>query len=504
MPRKRKQQEAAAPTMTSAPDANVALVAKLCRVELEQLVLESLRSGLPVHVERLTSARPSATLMQDVAASETMEGAGAFSWLPIDVIVLILQRLTLPKRLTFSIEICKGLRPLRQAVLLWTHLATSTLSIDSSYHSTTYEDIHWINGRGLLRLADWLPNCSCVSVLRLHLRGAPGQFTVDESAAFLARFPDVEKLSLTGNAVNKKLLVAIDSVDRPKLRHLALEWGTVGASTVLSILKRAPNLTSITSPNLNTEVLRGFAMLLHGSRGGGTPLLTSLRQVGMYNDKLTVFDGCGACRLFPELTDLVVSFQLVGPAPQLPSQPLAGANLRRLHIFRMIRSFDSSPDVHLSTGCLSALVHLLVSKNPRLEALSLTHGKKVIGRNESLPPLPKLGRALANVALPRSLIMLHLQDIIVCPEDVAMVELPELAFVRLVHCGPDAHAAIDTLISLCPKLKTCICKDKIPDGLEHCGGSRVNFFGFPRSELTGLSATGLLKAIENGYDVRGL
>ena len=92
----------------------------------------------------------------------------------------------------------------------------------------------------------------------------------------------------------------------------------------------------------------------------------------------------------------------------LASQPFSGANLRRLHIYKMVESFCEG-DAHLSTASLSAFIHLFVKQCPQLESLCLTHGQKYLSRHEVLPPLPSLGHAFTNVTLPRTLVMLRTQ-----------------------------------------------------------------------------------------------
>jgi hypothetical protein len=88
---------------------------------------------------------------------------------------------------------------------------------------------------------------------------------------------------------------------------------------------------------------------------------------------------------------------------------LSGANLRSLHVHKMCCSFvrDDYPSPHLSSGCLSSLIRLLVKGCPRLESLCLAHGSKYISRGEALPPLPRLGAAFADGILPTTLVMLH-------------------------------------------------------------------------------------------------
>ena len=450
--------------------------------------------------------------MTTVGATEGMEGSGPFSSLPIDLLVSILDRVPLVSKLSFSIATCKGLRPLKHVPCLWSKLATSTK--DAAYESS-YETVFWINGKGLLRLARWLPDVAWVSELYLHVSKGHSVFAPDDVAAVLDAFPHVTKLSLTGQAVVKRIITALTKTDRPQLKHLLLDWGTVGVPTVLSVLRRAPHLEAFTGAQLSSEVLSGLHRVLSEARGGGTPLLTSLHQTYSYADRLTLFDCCHAGDSFPELTELVACFQLVGPAPALPSTPLRAANLRRLHIYKMSRAFVADHhDPHLSDGCLAEVVRLLVSGCPRLESLALAHGRKYVSRNDVrlMPPLPSISHVFTHTPLPPTLVMLHLQDVNVTPEDLAPCQLPNLVFLRLVSCGPYSYAAARTLCSNCPQLSLegCVVKRTTDDRDADVIGRERNrelrhvarLYHFPKAGIQGLSLDGVLDVLERGYKCR--
>ena len=119
-------------------------------------------------------------------------------------------------------------------------------------------------------------------------------------------------------------------------------------------------------------MLEGLSEQLRAARGGGTPLLSLLRQTATYSDKLSVFSVARIGRWFPELTDLTVATPLAGPSPELPVSFDAWANLRRLSLYRMIY-FSAD---HLSSASLSALLRLVLRAAPRLESLYLKHGEK--------------------------------------------------------------------------------------------------------------------------------
>lgn len=206
----------------------------------------------------------------------------------------------------------------------------------------------------------------------------------------------------------------------------------------------------------------------------------------------------------------MISFCCLGPSALLPSRPFRGANLRRLHLHRLCTSFvphntpGDSP--HLSSSCLASILLLFVRECPRLEALAVVHGRKYTSRGEQLPPLPSIGGTLCHASLPRGLVMLHLGDIVVQPEDVAAVSLPQLALVRLVHCGPAAPAAAQALAANCPKLTEAGCvvladRDcpKIADDAPARERKRATFMRYPTEDLTGLSFDGVIDVLERGY-----
>ena len=113
--------------------------------------------------------------------------------------------------------------------------------------AAAYETVDWITSRNLVRFAQWLPDADKVTELSLLISKG---FAPDDVSATLALFPGVERLSLTGQGMNKKILTLMAKVQRPALRILDLDWGQVGAATVLAVLKTAPSLESLASHKL--------------------------------------------------------------------------------------------------------------------------------------------------------------------------------------------------------------------------------------------------------------
>jgi len=470
----------------SGPPPEAALVARCSRLDLEALVLASLQKGQPVRMDDVQAAVDRETAPKraaPVTSTESMEGAGLFSTLPTDLLVQILEGVTLQTRLTFAIEICTGLRPLRGVPALWTRIMTSTRPTQYSH----YESIYWINGRGLRRLAEWVPDRSQVTDLELHVSKGANVFAPEDTAAVIAMFPQVRRLRVTGAAVVKAVLVSMAKVERPALRELTLEFGQTAPATVLALLAKCPNLDRLCATQLNTTVAEGYAALQRTARHGGTPVLTRLHHMQQYSDKLSVFDGCLLGARYPELKELGISFELMGPSPHLPSTPLHGPNLRRLHLHKMCRSFGPAEGAycHLSSGCLGAVLRLLVSKCPRLEALCLCHGRKYLSRGEALPPLPHLGATFTDgsVELPRTLVMLHLQDIHVSPPALETCALPELVLLRLIGCGPDAQATADAMRASAAA-DGCACPRLTEEGvvLVESENSSYNSYAYPKFE----------------------
>lgn len=525
MPPKRSKKAAAGTsagtsTAHAAPSPAASLVARCSRADLEALVIASLDSGQPVPLDGVQAAVDRETapkLAAPVTSTESMEGAGLFSILPTDLLVQVLEGLSLQTRLTFAIEVCTGLRPLRNVSALWSRIATST----RPNHYSHYESIYWINGRGLKRLAEWVPDPSQVTDLELHVSKGANVFAPEDTAAVIAMFPKVRRLRVTGAAVVKKILVDMARIERPALRELTLEFGQTAPATVLALLAKCPNLDRFCATQLNTTVAEGYARLQREARQGGTPLLTRLHHMQQYSDKLSVFDGCMLGTRFPELKEVGLSFELMGPSPSLPSTPLHGPNLRRLHLHKMCRSFgpDHNSYCHLSSGCLAAVIRLLVSRCPRLEALCLCHGRKYLSRGETLPPLPRLGTTFTDgsVELPRSLVMLHLQDIHVAPADLETCALPELVLLRLIGCGPEAQATADAMrasvakVCTCPKLTgegvvvvesetsfNCYSYPKFegPDATVNAARNFAKYTKFPLEDLSGLRLAGVVDVLD--------
>ena len=490
----------------SSPTAADVLVAKCSRAELEKLILTSIRSQEAVALADVEAAieaaaaalQPKAPVLDDVS----MQGAGLLSLICTDVISCIMQDLPLQTKLTFAIEVCKGLRALRQVEALWTRILTVEREHDY------YQEVSWINGKGLQRLTAWLPNGgAAVAEVAIHVSKG---WSPDHINFVLRRFGHVRNLRLTGQAMVKTMLTDMSTMPRPRLRQLTMDWGTVGVRTVLSVLKQCPNLESLASQKLDITMLEGLAMQMREARGGGTPLLSELREKSLYG-ALGVFGFCALGSLFPELTKLsIYSLNMQGPNPLLPPMPLCLPNLRNLHVHNLCSSYHpTSYSPHLSSQSLGRLLQLLVQRCPRLESLCLGHGRKYIARSEEMPPFPHLGTALSAcpVSLPESLVLLHLSDMLVDPESVAGLSLPRLVFLRLVNCGPDARAAADTLALHCPTLTRdgcCIRAEfetpKLPSDAARLWARHARY---PNKDLAGLSLDGVLNVLECGPTANG-
>ena len=376
-------------------------------------------------------------------ASDVLADTGAFSVLPLDLLAHVLQQLPLDMRLTLSISVCKGFRALRTAApSLWTSIALCD-------RYTRYASVDWINGTGLLRLITWVPDIAAVRELRIHCSKGLACFQPADISRALASCPDVEELQVTGLAVVKSVFTSLAATLRPKLRELLLDNGTVGMPTMLKVLAAAPNVARFTTARLSGEFLSALSSQLRAARGGGTPLLTHLYQNDIHADKLSFSAGACIGEWFPELTDLGVGFPLqYHENHHQLTRWVTCPNLRRLNVHNMIGIVGD----HLSSTTLGELVKIVVGACPRLEALSLIHGQKYVSRNEALPPLPLLGDALLGVEVPRSLVLLHLEDIIVGADDVSSCELPKLKLLRLLCCGSGAQAAADALLGSSPLL----------------------------------------------------
>ena len=483
------------------------------RAALEQLVLRSLQTKTHVALSDVEAAcKPPDPVAQVTVTHDGFANAGLFSLLPPDVMIKIVDQLGgLKPKLTFSIEVCKGLRTLQQMPELWMRISTTN---DGENAGRYCADCNWINGKGFLRLARWMPDRDKVADLMLFVSKGTRVFAPDDVSEALRLFPNVATLRLSGKAVVKKVLVSLGRTDRPHLRHLTLDWPTsLGVATILDVLKRAPNLQTLEAENLSGELMTSYAAQMREARGGGVPLLTRLFHTSRWSESLNIFDASRLGSLFPELTDLSLTLCERGPSPSLPTKPLEGANLLRLEINRMSHMFGrGESDVHLSSSSCSAMIGILTANCPRLESLLLKHGiqyQSTCTNGVISPPLPRLQAAFQQPkGLPRSLVMLHLGDILVAPEDFIGVDLPNLVLVRLVNGGLRAAATSAALLDndKCPKLTARgiihrgikISSDSVPARTlkEHSPWRFALEFQTPRGSLAGLSLDGVVKVLQ--------
>ena len=484
---------------SAAPDASTSagapLVAGCSRHALEALVLHSLEAGTPVTLEAIeAAARPpvcdTATL---VPSSGSIDDAGLFSLLPFDVLVEVISYVRpFTLQLSLAIVVCKSLRALRTASPLFTSLR---MPLQEAYNS--YEEVQWVSGPGLLRLTKWLDPARLREV-QLHLSKGGLSFRPEHVAAVLSLCSNVDTLHVTGGAVNKKVLEVMSKVAWPKLRTCMLECTpNMGHGALLSALRGAPNLTSFSIGQLTRPLIDGLSSQLREARGGGAPLLSRLSQFDTYADKINIQTILFLHTRFPELTDLHTNLDLRGPDPVLSTHSLNCTNLRRLCIYRMI-SFSAD---HLSSEVLAELVQLLLRHCSRLEALTLVHGIKYTTRTGTIPDFPRLGSSFSRVQLPKSLRLLHLEDIVVDESCFATCDLPELCLLRLINCGDQAMDAAHELVRRCPKLNLEGCvvptaEDPLPKLDSNTPvTTRAKIHQFPLSDVSSLSFKELLGAL---------
>jgi hypothetical protein len=279
--------------------------------------------------------------------------------------------------------------------------------------------------------------------------------------------PRLEVLRIDGKGVGKWLVDGIAKSARPNLKDITLETSSsLGGASIIKGLSTAPNLERISLGYLSEELLASLAAMLSAARGGGTPLLRSLYQTGDYPEKLTLLAFARIGQWLPELTDLTVSFGLKERDYNCPGfgvhevrWPLSiapFATLRRLNLYRMSSLFGG----HLTSAELKRLLQLVLTQCPRLEALALTHGVRYRAeRGEAPSQLPELGDSLHAAPCLSSLVMLHLQDIAICPLELPLLE--SLRLLRLVNCGDASRTTpkmlVASLSDRCPKLDAQGC-----------------------------------------------
>jgi hypothetical protein len=277
----------------------------------------------------------------------------------------------------------------------------------------------------------------------------------------------LEVLRIDGKGVGKGLVDGIAKSARPNLKDITLETSSsLGGASIIKGLSTAPNLERISLGYLSEELLASLAAMLSAARGGGTPLLRSLYQTGDYPEKLTLLAFARIGQWLPELTDLTVSFGLKERDYNCPGfgvhevrWPLSiapFATLRRLNLYRMSSLFGG----HLTSAELKRLLQLVLTQCPRLEALALTHGVRYRAeRGEAPSQLPELGDSLHAAPCLSSLVMLHLQDIAICPLELPLLE--SLRLLRLVNCGDASRTTpkmlVASLSDRCPKLDAQGC-----------------------------------------------
>ena len=502
MPKAARAQPSISAALTHPPDASTSagasLVAGCSRRALEALVLQSLEAGTPVTLASVeAAARPPVrdTAILVGSSSSSIDGAGLFSLLPLDVLVEVISHIhPFTLQLSLAIAVCKSLRALRTASPLFTSLRMSL-----QHYYNPYEEVQWLSGSGLLRLTKWLdPARLCEVQLHLSKRGALS-FRPEHVATVLSLCSNsVSTLLVTGGAVNKKVLEAMSKVAWPKLRTCMLECTpNMGHGALLSALRGAPNLTSFSIGQLTRPLIDGLSSQLREARGGGAPLLTRLSQFDTYADKINVQTVLFLHDRFPELTDLHTNLDLRAPDPVLSTHSLNCTNLRRLCIYRMI-SFSAD---HLSSEVLAELVQLLLRNCTRLEALALVHGIKYTSRSETIPDFPRLGSSFSRIQLPQSLRLLHLEDIVVDESCFTTCDLPQLCLLRLINCGDQAMGAAHELVRRCPQLNPEGCvvptaEEPLPK-IDHNtpATTRAKIRQFPLSDVSSLSYKELLGAL---------
>ena len=185
-------------------------------------MLNSLEAGTPVTLASIEAAArpPVSDTAILVGSSSSIDGAGLFSLLPLDVLVEVISHIhPFTLQLSLAIAVCKSLRALRTASPLFTSLRVSL-----QHYYNPYEEVQWLSGSGLLRLTKWLdPARLCEVQLHLSKRGALS-FRPEHVATVLSLCSNsVSTLLVTGGAVNKKVLEAMSKVAWPKLRTCMLE-----------------------------------------------------------------------------------------------------------------------------------------------------------------------------------------------------------------------------------------------------------------------------------------
>ena len=222
------------------------------------VVLRSIDEQRPVDGAALAAAAASEVggrgpvVIIQSAASDSIQAAGAFSQLPVEVLLDTLLRLNLKDRLLVAIVVCKGLRCLRTDPAfrpLWAKL--------------TVGGSEWMHGQGVVRLlGSWIPDPSIVKTLCLGGCCSKGNMHPADLKQVLSIVRDsVEELQLCeassddrgmtllghdGAALPKALLMVLTGVVMPKLLRLDfIPYSQASGKVILGALSKMPRLVRL-------------------------------------------------------------------------------------------------------------------------------------------------------------------------------------------------------------------------------------------------------------------
>jgi hypothetical protein len=243
--------EAAAPSRKRAAQkvqmseqaALAALVARLDRSSLEQLLLESLTTGLPVLRKAMDACLPESARSLGppppvtVREERGLVSDGPFAMLGTDLSLEVLSRLSLHQKLV-CFAVCRGWRSLRGNPQLW-----------PSLDFVPDEKAAWLSPEPLLR---WLPP----QIAELHL-DTSNHLPADSLIKVVRHFRALTRLDLAvQNAkAGVKLLTAVAASHAASLTHLAVKEISSGDNTtvaLLDLLGRCPRLQCWAAPSRPT------------------------------------------------------------------------------------------------------------------------------------------------------------------------------------------------------------------------------------------------------------
>ncbi|KAI9030552.1 hypothetical protein DFJ74DRAFT_657034 [Hyaloraphidium curvatum] len=410
----------AAKTQDDGNTLAAALVNRLPRADLEDLMLEAMRSGaVPLeHVKaRLPENRRELVSQKiDVVAKDLRSGAvGAFAALPNEVQLLIFSMLPFVDRLRAAALVCRSWRELLKVPVLWESAEFEWGFLKKPPRHFTLSSISRLFGRaeGCFKTLD------LANIRKIHYQATSDLSSPDLKKIF-AWTPNVVDLELSGEkSLTDHAIQQASKAYAPNLRRFVVRNSKIYADTVVKILDQNPNIEDLClmMHYISAAELARFARAGSALRPGGAHGFSRIVRLSLNTDRHSLSVDPAAIAqlgsLFSELEYLHISgftthsrssnSDLAVPLPALEPMP----RLRTLlidHILVGLSSTFQVPNPARPQETVDRLFRNLVSIihaacSSKLETLGLDVDTNFVLKKEKLQgakqqPLPLLAGAL--------------------------------------------------------------------------------------------------------------